>query len=130
MTRKEAIEMMHSQLECITRSIAGCNEVCEECDLNYDQGNMGEHREYMRMAIRAMKTLDKIEKIIHDECYNHVIVNIEEVMAEMIHYPIWEVAAEIVELSNTLYKVVEALKEVEDGSQEDRGRAEGDLREL
>jgi len=119
MTRKEAIEMLHSQLECITRSISGCDEVCEECSLNYDQGNMGEHREYLRMSIRALKTLDKIEKIIDDSAFNIEFVTTDYLMSEMVQYSILEVAEEMADLNNTLYKVAKAIIEAEGGSQED-----------
>ena len=55
MTKEEAIEMLHAQLECLTRSIAGCGEVCDECTLNYEMGNMGEMRECLRLAIEALR---------------------------------------------------------------------------
>lgn len=60
MTTDEAIEMVKAKLECITRSTSGkdddCNNRrCDECPLNYEQGNMGEQKEWLKMSIEALK---------------------------------------------------------------------------
>lgn len=60
MTDKEAIEMMKAKLECMTRSVSGrdqnCNEKkCDECNLCYEQGCMGEQKEWLRMGIKALE---------------------------------------------------------------------------
>jgi rubrerythrin len=60
MTREEAIRMLKAKLECMTRDVSGsdddCNrKLCGECHLNYEQGNMGEQKEYIRMSIEALE---------------------------------------------------------------------------
>lgn len=60
MTNKEAIEMMKAKLECMTREVSGtdrdCNaKKCDECDLCYAQGNMGEQKEWLRLGIKALE---------------------------------------------------------------------------
>ena len=60
MTREEAIKMMKAKLECMTREISGTdydcnNRSCDDCRFNYAQGNMGEQKEWMKMAIKALE---------------------------------------------------------------------------
>jgi hypothetical protein len=39
-----------------------CNsDMCDSCDLNYDQGNMGEQKETLRMAIKALEIVERIK---------------------------------------------------------------------
>jgi hypothetical protein len=68
-TRKEAIKMINAKLECMTRDVSGtyydCNrKLCDECDLNYEQGSMGEQKEYLRMAIQALEREGTLDTII------------------------------------------------------------------
>lgn len=63
MTRKEAIEMLEAKFNCMERKTSGiyedCNsEHCDECFLNYWQGNIGEQKEYLKMSIEALKKED------------------------------------------------------------------------
>ena len=60
MTREEAIEMMKAKLECMTRDVSGTDQMCntkrcDDCDLCYAQGNMGEQKEWLRMGIEALE---------------------------------------------------------------------------
>lgn len=60
MTVEEAKEMMKAKLECMTREVSGadqeCNaKKCDDCDLCYAQGNMGEQKEWLRMGIEALE---------------------------------------------------------------------------
>lgn len=60
MTNEQAIEMMKAKLECMTREVSGidlnCNaKKCDDCDLCYAQGNMGEQKEWLRMGIKALE---------------------------------------------------------------------------
>lgn len=68
MTNEQAKKMLKAKLECLKREISGidCNDgyYCDECSLNYEQGNMGEQKEALDMAIKALepqhgKWLDK-----------------------------------------------------------------------
>ena len=67
MNKEEAIKMIKAKLECMTRDVSGrdddCNNRrCGECPLNYEQGNMGEQKEWLRMSIEALEQLSLIEK--------------------------------------------------------------------
>ena len=59
MIREEAKKMAMARLECMERETSGiqkmCNNKCDECSLNYEQGNMGEQKEWLRMAIKALE---------------------------------------------------------------------------
>ena len=66
MTKEDAIKMAKAKLECIERQISGkaelCNNDCESCSLCYEQGNMGEQKEWLKMAI---KSLEQKLSVIH-----------------------------------------------------------------
>lgn len=76
MNREEAKEKLQAYLECKTKQIKGiweeCNDdLCDNCDLCYLQGNNGEHKESIRLAIEALeKQIPKvpIDKIMFKEC--------------------------------------------------------------
>jgi len=60
MNKEEAIKMLKAKLECMTRDVSGrdsdcIDRRCDECSLNYEQGNMGEQKEWLKMAIEALK---------------------------------------------------------------------------
>lgn len=62
MSKEEAIKMLKAKLECMTRDVSGrdsdcINRRCDECPLNYEQGNMGEQMEWLRMSIEALEQL-------------------------------------------------------------------------
>jgi hypothetical protein len=50
--------MAKAKLECLERSTSGlfmnCNNDCENCRLNYDQGNVGEQKELLKMMITIL----------------------------------------------------------------------------
>lgn len=59
MTREEAIKMAKADLKCMERDTSGQDEMCnnhkcDECSLNYERGNMGEQKEWLRLAIKAL----------------------------------------------------------------------------
>lgn len=67
MLREDAIRMLKAKLECMTRDVSGrdsdcIDRRCDECPLNYEQGNMGEQIEWLRMSIEALEQLSLIEK--------------------------------------------------------------------
>ena len=68
MTNEECIKMLKAKLKCMERSVSGTDEecnmlMCDNCDLNYAQGNMGEQKEALRTAIKALtKLLREAEK--------------------------------------------------------------------
>ncbi len=60
MTKEEAKKMLKAKLECLKRETSGtdidCNyRNCDECNLCYEQGNMGEQKEALDMAIKALE---------------------------------------------------------------------------
>lgn len=60
MTREEAIKMAKADLKCMKRDTSGQDEMCnshkcDECSLNYERGNIGEQKEWLRLAIKALK---------------------------------------------------------------------------
>ena len=71
MTREEAAMMLRAKLECMTRDVSGSDEhcnrkLCDDCDLCYAQGNMGEQKECLRMAIEALEQESILAK---EKCY-------------------------------------------------------------
>lgn len=62
MERLEAIGMLKAKRACIINETSGTNpecnaERCDNCDLNYAQGNMGQQKEYIKMAIEALEDI-------------------------------------------------------------------------
>lgn len=60
MTNDEAKKMLKAKLECLKHETSGtdyaCNQhLCEGCSLNYEQGNMGEQKEALDMAVKALE---------------------------------------------------------------------------
>ncbi len=60
MTNEQATNMFRAKLECSKRATSGsdfdCNNGnCDECSLCYEQGNMGEQKEALDMAIKALE---------------------------------------------------------------------------
>ena len=64
MTINEAKKMMEAKLKCVERDVSGIdddcnNHRCDDCLLNYEQGNMGEQKEWLRMSIEALEREQK-----------------------------------------------------------------------
>ena len=60
MTNEKAKKMLKAKLECLKRETSGtdidCNyRNCDECNLCYEQGNMGEQKEALEIAIKALE---------------------------------------------------------------------------
>ena len=69
MTNEQAEKMLKAKLECLKRETSGtdfdCNNSnCDECSLCYEQGNMGEQKEALDMAIKALGQESMLDKII------------------------------------------------------------------
>ena len=69
MTENEAKTMLEAYMECDRRKNdvsyeKQCNKDCDNCKLCYTQGTVGEHREAMNMAIKALENMEKIKEII------------------------------------------------------------------
>ena len=64
MNNEEAKKKLKAKLECLKRETSGtdidCNRRnCDECSLCYEQGNMGEQKEALDMAIEALEQKPK-----------------------------------------------------------------------
>ena len=60
MTNEQAKKMLKAKLECLKRETSGTdfdcnNSYCDECPLCYEQGNMGEQKEALDIAIKALE---------------------------------------------------------------------------
>ena len=58
MTREEATNILKAKLECYKCQTSETDFVCDECDecsLNYEQGNMGEQILALAMAIMELE---------------------------------------------------------------------------
>ena len=71
MKREQAVEMLKAKLECMTRDVSGTNMMCnkhkcDECQLNYSQGNNGEQIECLRISIEAINEVIKSENFVKE----------------------------------------------------------------
>ena len=73
MTDSEAKAMIEAYMECDRRKndVAyekQCHKDCDNCKLCYAQGTVGEHREAMNMAIKALEKQIPKKIVKHDKC--------------------------------------------------------------
>ena len=66
MTNEEAKKKIKAKLECFKNVTSGINHdcnmrLCDGCSLNYEQGNMGEQKEVLRMAIKALEQISHLK---------------------------------------------------------------------
>ena len=71
MKKEEAVVKLQAKLECMTKDTSGtymmCNKhKCDECSLNYAQGNNGEQIECLRIAIEAINEVIKSENFVRE----------------------------------------------------------------
>ena len=71
MTNEQAKKMLKAKLECLKRETSGtdfdCNASnCDECPLCYEQGNMGEQKEALDMAIKALEQLTSAQPTLRE----------------------------------------------------------------
>ena len=60
MTESEALNMIQAKLTCmelydLSCIEKGCDRKCDNCDYNYAQGNNGEQKEALKVAIQALE---------------------------------------------------------------------------
>lgn len=72
MTSEQALKMAKAKLECIERKTSGkaelCSNDCESCSLCYEQGNMGEQKEWLKMAIKALENQCPSKGVDCEDC--------------------------------------------------------------
>lgn len=79
MTNEQAKKMLKAKLECLKRETSGtdfyCNNSnCDECSLYYEQGNMGEQKEALDMAIKALeKESTMLDEIMDTGAYEQEV---------------------------------------------------------
>ena len=70
MTNEQAKNYLNAKLECLKLETSGtdfCNHTnCDDCSLCYEQGNVGEQKEALDMAIKALEKQDRIAQILDD----------------------------------------------------------------
>ena len=70
MTNEQAVNMLNAKLECLNLETSGtdfCNHTnCYDCSLSYEQGNIGEQKEALVMAIKALEKEPIIDKLIDE----------------------------------------------------------------
>lgn len=72
MTTENAKNMLFAKMHCIKRRTSGihkeCNDHnCDECELNYSQGNMGEQIQALERAIKALELLQILDDVYLQE---------------------------------------------------------------
>lgn len=81
MTKEQAIKMIQAKLECLKRDTSGiyedCNNRCEECNLNYDQGNLGEQQEWLKLAIKSLQACIEIADVL-DELETYTVSRLKK----------------------------------------------------
>lgn len=65
MTNEEAKKMLEAKLECLKNETSGINHdcnmrLCDGCSLNYEQGNMGEQKDALYLAIKALEATEQV----------------------------------------------------------------------
>lgn len=68
MTIDDCIKMLTAKEKCMRREISGTNidcnsHNCDDCSLNYEQGNMAEQIKALSFAVDAMTYYKRIEEI-------------------------------------------------------------------
>ena len=71
MTKEEAVKMLKAKLECLTRETSGCDDNCnmhrcDDCEFNYAQGNVGEQKEWMHMAIKSLQACIEVTNVLDE----------------------------------------------------------------
>lgn len=68
MTNAEAKKFLTAKLECLERE--RCNIDCDECELLYAAGNMGEQKEALRVAIKSLEQEPKTGYWVVESTYD------------------------------------------------------------
>ena len=119
MTESEALNMIQAKLICmklydLSCIEKGCDRKCENCEYNYAQGNNGEQKEALKVAIQALEKTDKteitlikrkfateIKQLVHQKCVeiNHYVSGCNSPFS---YLQIADVQESLREIENTL----------------------------
>ena len=74
MTESEALNMIQAKLTCmelydLSCIEKGCDRKCDNCDYNYAQGNNGEQKEALKVAIQALEKQIPKKAVNYDKHY-------------------------------------------------------------
>ena len=91
MTNEQAKKMLKAKLECFKRETSGTdfdcyNSNCDECPLCYEQGNVGEQKEALDMAIKALEQEpceDTISRQAAIDALNGIINRFEQILRDI-----------------------------------------------
>ena len=88
MNNSEVLEKLKAYLKCQKRQVKGiyedCNEnLCDNCDLCYAQGNAGEHIEAVEVAVQAFEKLSDYEDL--EELTGISIKELAKIFRQHIH---------------------------------------------
>ena len=70
LAESEAIDMLQAKLTCIGKetkpiySEEGCDRDCDGCEYCYAQGTVGEQKESLKMAIKALEKQKELKQFI------------------------------------------------------------------
>ena len=83
MKKQEAIKMLTVKVECMRRETSGidvdCNSRnCDNCELCYTQGTMGEQQEALTMAISALQAQDVPDTNVRDTISRQAAIDVIE----------------------------------------------------
>lgn len=89
MTPQEAKKMLEAKLKCLIAETSGTNHdcnmrLCDGCPLNYEQGNMGEQKQALDMAIKALEQTEL------NPSYNSVKPELDCISREAVEKITWE----------------------------------------
>ena len=64
MTEQEAKDVLEAYMKCEKRKNnlvyeEKCNNDCDNCELCYEKGTVGEHKEAVKMAIKALEEIKR-----------------------------------------------------------------------
>ena len=119
MTESEALNMIQAKLTCmelydLSCVEKGCDRKCDNCYYNYAQGNNGEQKEALKVAIQALEKADKteitlikrkftkeIKQLVHQKCIeiNHYVSGCNSPFS---YLQIADVQESLREIENTL----------------------------
>ena len=86
MTEIEAMEKLRAYHKCKILQVKGIyedcnNKLCDNCDLCYAQGNIGEHIKSIEIAIQALEKQVKIKEVFTHYDFN-ALSEIESILKE------------------------------------------------
>ena len=123
MTNEQAKKMLKAKSECLKRETSGtdfdCNNSnCDECPLCYEQGNMGEQKEALDMAIKALERQPCEDTISRQAAIEALVAETIYTEEELKKY--YEANPHRNEWVNGIHEAVEVIKQLPPAQPEQR----------